>query len=102
MLVDNRIRTGDVTRGLALALALALALDADTQTATSLWAVPHPDGSLTTLLGSTDPLPDGDTRIGWGGLGELSVSDPTGVIGWRVITDATLGSANRREGLYGE
>ena len=96
MLVDNRIRTGDVTRG------LALALDADTQTAPSLWAVPHPDGSLTTLLGSTDPLPDGDTRIGWGGLGGLSVSDPTGVIGWRVITDATLGSANRREGLYGE
>lgn len=96
VLVDNRIRTGDVTRG------LALALDADTQTATSLWAVPHPDGSLTTLLGSTDPLPDGDTLIGWGGLGELSVNDPTGVIGWRVITDATLGSVNRREGLYGE
>jgi len=82
---------------------LALHIDTAAQTATRRWAAPHPDGAQTTLLEGADPSEDGGALFGWGGLGELSVNDADGTIGWRVAVDhSTLGSVSRRATLYGE
>jgi hypothetical protein len=93
---DNSTADG-ISRG------VALEIDTDTASATRRWAAPHPDDGQTSLLGGAEPTADGGALLSWGTLGELSVNDADGAIGWRVAVDhSTLGSVSRRSTLYGE
>ena len=60
--------------------AIVLSIDTNTMTATLVQAMPNPHGSLTTLMGNAQLLPDGGWFVGWGGLPEYSEFSPTGEI----------------------
>ncbi|WP_079927215.1 arylsulfotransferase family protein [Mycobacterium sp. AT1] len=67
-------------------------LDYATRTATLQRSQPHPDFPVTAAaMGSAQPLPNGNTLIGWGVTGRVSEVTPTG----QLVYDATMPSTYR-------
>jgi hypothetical protein len=60
--------------------ALTIALDTTAHTATLKSALAHPKGLLTATQGGVQPLPNGDTFVGWGSQGYFSEFSPTGAL----------------------
>ncbi len=70
--------------------AEVLRLDMTHHTATVLRQYAHPQPLLAFSQGNTQPLPDGDTFVGWGQVNYLSEFDPAG----ELVFDAHLPGAD--------
>ncbi|MEQ1500895.1 MAG: aryl-sulfate sulfotransferase, partial [Myxococcota bacterium] len=79
LVFDNANHTpGEVAR------VVEVAYDEDARTASTVWSYADPDARTVEAIGDAQRLPDGDTLVSWGSLGELTRHRADGTVRWRI------------------